>query len=302
MKRLAIFAALLCLSGCNLFLELDSTSDIDLDANADQADLDDTDFGSADDGGDLPIAVDIGTADQGDDMAVDVGQDMVDMVDMADMTTAGPCADPQAEFCSGFEDPTFSDFDVTNSTAAALAHETTIVYSGSGALKVELLAASGTAYPAVTIANPLTNNDRMWIRYMVYVPSGDTFDRAIEVTQLTGTGASAVTTISPSSLNMHVHQASEPSPLNGSFTVPRDTWVCVEADFRTSESPTSANGEFKLAADGATVAEQSDIDWQIPDAPLSTFSIGVVYSSSAQMPTTLYFDDVFVGRNRPGCP
>lgn len=309
MRILLIACSLL--TGCNLFASApDASSDMGgldgqvPDLRSGDAGVRDLNPSHEDLGDELDATRDLSSdldtsstdADSGDVNVNDAAVDMSDDMEV-DMTPTDPCLWADTIFCSGFEDSALSLWDGTYEDTCGLTFETTIVRSGNGALKAEML--QGRGYCAAfkePLSSPVDDDDEIWIRAWLYLPSTLQIDYFEWIGLRNDISDEEVNAgIWDDGLDGHFHLDSYDGYPQGNFTLPRDQWVCIEWNIRFDPQ----NGRSFVAVDGVARVDVAALQLALIE-PLDRFDIGQVYSDTGQS-GSVYFDDVFIGRSRPGC-
>ncbi|MCU0674923.1 MAG: hypothetical protein MUE69_19300 [Myxococcota bacterium] len=90
-----------------------------------------------------------------------------------------------------------------------------------------------------------------------------------------------------------------PATSNPEYRFPRDEWVCVRTHVIVGDVG-EARSWVEHGENVDLVTEATDID-TLPDAPYLHFGLGLAWTSAAQEPTTVYFDEVAVSREPIPC-
>ena len=200
-----------------------------------------------------------------------------------------------AIFCDGFE----SDDDFTAWTLPArevdgvLTRVTDVVYRGEAALRSETTAPSGRAHLSAAIPN--TTDGELWARVYAYVPaSSDVTHFDILQVREDADPYDGVVVAMRDYTFLYVHEISMAAGMAPVAT--RDTWECYEIQVVVSNTA----GEIRLFIDGAMVVEATGLD-TLPPSGFGRFEVGLMYSSSLQPATAVYFDEAAVGTTRLPC-
>jgi len=236
-----------------------------------------------------------GGEDAGADGGTDAGPADAGPPDAGPDPTACDDALSGAIFCDGFEgDDGFAAWTLAASTIdGTVTRVTDVVYRGEAALRARTAAPSSRARLATAI--PAATDGELWARVYVYVPA------ASDVTHLDLLAVrenvdpyDGVVTAMRDRTFLYVHEI----PMGyGTGPLPsRDTWTCFEMQVVVSDTA----GEIRLFLDGAMVVEQTGID-TLPPSGHGRFEVGLMFTSSTQPATTLYFDEAAVGTARLPC-
>jgi hypothetical protein len=198
---------------------------------------------------------------------------------------------PGILFCDGFEDAALAGW----TQVGTIAQVTSIVHSGSGALRVD---APSTSQNAGVGASPYLNlsTGSIHFRGWFYLPSGYATNK---INLIAAVGQSPTDGVDAEIDTTGLAAYSAPGggfSIPTSVPLPRDGWFCLEVHVDIS----STNGAVRLDLDGAQIGRASGIN-TLATGGYTVLGAGALYLGPTQPAVTMYVDDVATGTLPIGC-
>jgi hypothetical protein len=194
--------------------------------------------------------------------------------------------------CSGFEDPSLSEWSRTLAQGGAARRTTSHAHAGSGALEVQT---SGTGGMAVVVADGLLPHasQELHVRAYAYVPKSEAMIAQALVTVADAALTSGISLLTKGGRFALLAQAGEIEQ-STKLAVPTDTWFCLELDLLLGEG----DGSVALTIDGVESGVVPKIDRVAPTG-VTHVALGSVVADPQS--SQLWIDDVAIDTKPVGC-
>jgi hypothetical protein len=206
--------------------------------------------------------------------------------------TAAFCAIPTAMLCDDFEQPLLDRWEHRIHDVTRVDSPT---HSGSGAMRASIATAQEASWIG-TSPSSLSNATSVSLRFWFYV----TAESSVVQTNLGGIQNfvdQEQLTFSGYQDRFGLYRRTSTSASYSSTPIVRERWTCVELDVIVDD----AVGSLEMRIDGVTKVMATSIDTRLTN-DFRVLVLGLPYAEyPGQGAITVYFDDVYLGRQPHGC-